>query len=296
MPDATEDAGQAEPDVATDDVLHRVHTDDPALTAEGGTGEITEDHTGIEGRIGDQTNVAATGCPSVVDTAEEHRLEDQQQAAHTKKNQVVADDVGHLVLIAPILREEGGIVLQNFGATQGVIQAAEAEHGGTDQVQHTDHEEGVEVNDLTTGTHAIAKGGDVGEQDQTLFVHGLIEGEVAHLEQHHRASPEHHQAGVGDVGAQQATREVDQAGIARPPGITGGVEVFAPDRNQTGIKGRFHGAEPLQGRRSFREAGQRGPSRRADLRSRGCSWCRRSRTRGPQRRGSPATRSRRRAG
>ena len=114
-------------------------------------------------------------------------------------------------------------------------------------MQHTDHEEGVEVNDLTTRADPVAQGCHVGEQDQTLLVHGLVEGEVAHLEQHHRAGPEHHQASVGHVGTEQTTREVDQAGIARPPGVTGGVEVLAPDHHG-GIKGRFHGAVPLQGR------------------------------------------------
>ena len=62
------------------------------------------------------------------------------------------------------------------------------------------------------------------------------------------------------------------------------------------IKERCRGAEPLQGRRSFREAGRLGPSRRADLHSAECSWYRRSRILDPQRRESPATRSRRHAG
>ena len=78
----------------------------------------------------------------------------------------------------------------------------EAEHGGTDQVQYTDNEEGVEVGDLATRTDAIAEGGDVGKQDQALFVHGLVKGEVTHLKQHHGSGPEDHQAGVGHVGAE----------------------------------------------------------------------------------------------
>jgi hypothetical protein len=34
---------------------------------------------------------------------------------------------------------------------------------------------------------------------------------------------------VGDVGAQQLTGEIDQAGVTSPPGKTGGFLVFAPD-------------------------------------------------------------------
>ena len=177
-----------------------------------------------------------------------------------------------------------------------MIQAAESEHGRTDQVQNTNNKEGVEVGHLSARTNAIAKGGHVWEQDQALLIHRLIKGEVTHLEQHHRASPEHHQAGVRHVGAEQTAGQVDQTSVARPPGITGGVEVFAASGAKTGIRERYHGAEPLQGRRSFRAAGQPVPSRHADLHSEGCSWCRRSRIRDLLQRGSPATRSRRRAG
>ena len=95
---------------------------------------------------------------------------------------MITNDVGHLILVTPVLREEGGIVLQDLRTTQGMIKAAEAEHRGTDQVQNTDHEEGIEIGDLTTGAHSVAKGGDVGHADEALLVHGLIEGEVAHLE------------------------------------------------------------------------------------------------------------------
>jgi len=72
--------------------------------------------------------------------------------------------------------------------------------------------------------------------------------------------------------------------------------VGAPVLMDPSIRGRCPGAEPLQGRRSFRAAGQPVPSRHADLHSEECSSCRRFQIRGPQRRGSPATRSRRRAG
>ena len=229
VPDATEDADQAKPDVATDDVLHRVHTDDPALTAEGGAGQIAKHHAGAEGWVGDEAHVAATWGPGVIDTSEEHGLEDQQQGTHAKKDQVIANDVGHLVFITPILREESGIVLQNLRTTQGVIETAQAENGRADQVQHPNHKEGVEAGDFTTGTDAVAEGGHVRKQDQTLFVHRLVKGEVAHLKQHHGAGPEDHQASVGHVGAKQAAGEVDQAGVARPPGVAGGVEVLAPD-------------------------------------------------------------------
>ena len=70
-------------------------------------------------------------------------------------------------------------------------------------MKNTDHEEGKEISDLTAGSHAIAKGGDVGHADEALLIHGLVEGEVTHLEQHHRAGPEHHQTSVGHVGAKQ---------------------------------------------------------------------------------------------
>ena len=229
MPDAPKDADQANPDVAANDVFHRVDPDDPALATKGGAGEITEDHTGAQGGVGDQAHVATARSPGVVDTAEEHGFEDQQQGADAKQDQVITNDVGHLVFVAPVLGEERGVVLQDFWAAQGVIKAAQTKHGRADQVQHTHHEEWVEVCDLTARTHAVAEGGYVGEQDQTLLVHGLVEGEVAHLEQHHGAGPEDHQASVGHVGAEQAAGEVDQAGVTGPPGIPCGVEVFAPD-------------------------------------------------------------------
>ena len=68
------------------------------------------------------------------------------------------------------------------------------------------------------------------------------------------------------------------------------------NRPDWAIRGRCRGAEPLQGRRSFRAAGQPVPSRHADLHSEGCSWCRRSRIRDLLQRGFPVTRSHRRAG
>ncbi len=113
---------------------------------------------------------------------------------------MITNDVGHLVFVAPILGEESGVVLQNLWTTKSVIQAAESEHGRTDQVQNTNNKEGVEVGHLSARTNAIAKRGYVWEQDQALLIHRLIEGEVTHFEQHHGASPEHHQTSVGHVG------------------------------------------------------------------------------------------------
>jgi hypothetical protein len=49
-------------------------------------------------------------------------------------------------------------------------------------VEHADNKEGVKVCDLTSRTDAVAEGGHVGEQDQTLFIHGLVKGEMTHLE------------------------------------------------------------------------------------------------------------------
>ena len=121
VPDAAEDADQADPDVAADDVFHRVDPDDPALATEGCAGEIAEDHAGAEGWVGDDAHIATTRGPGVINTAEEHGLEDQQQGADAEKNQVVTNDVGHLILVAPILGEERGVVLQHFRTTQGVI-------------------------------------------------------------------------------------------------------------------------------------------------------------------------------
>ena len=129
MPDATKDADQANPDVAANDVFHRVDPDDPALTTKGGAGQVTEDHAGIQGGVGDDSHIATARGPGVVDTAKEHGLEHQKQRTHTQQDQVVANDVGHLVLVAPILGEERGVVLQDFRAAQGVVQTAQAEHG-----------------------------------------------------------------------------------------------------------------------------------------------------------------------
>ena len=115
--------------MTTNDVFHRVHSDDPTFATKGGAEEITEDHTGVEGGVRDQTNVATAGGPGVVDAAEEHGLKDQQQAADAKKNQVITNDVGHLIFVAPVLGEEGGIVLQNLRTTQGVVQTTQAKNG-----------------------------------------------------------------------------------------------------------------------------------------------------------------------
>ena len=122
VPNAAKYADQANPDVAADDVFHRVDADDPAFATKGGSGEITKDHPWAKGGIGDQTHVATTGGPGVVDATEEHGLEDQQQGTNTKQDQVITNDVGHLVLIAPILGEEGGILFKDLRTTQGVIE------------------------------------------------------------------------------------------------------------------------------------------------------------------------------
>jgi hypothetical protein len=55
---------------------------------------------------------------------------------------VEADDVGHLVLIFPVVAEEGRIFFQDFRTTNGVIDTAEAEHSGGNQVEHTHHKVG----------------------------------------------------------------------------------------------------------------------------------------------------------
>ena len=115
--------------MTTNDVFHGVHTDDPAFATKGSAEQITEDHTRIEGGVRDQTNITAAGGPGVVDAAEEHGLKDQQQAADTKKNQVITNDVGHLIFVAPVLGEEGGVVLQNLRTTQSVVQTTQAKNG-----------------------------------------------------------------------------------------------------------------------------------------------------------------------
>ena len=106
MPNATKDADQANPDMTTDDVLHGVNTDDPALATKWCTAQIAKDHTRAEGWVGDDPHIAATRSPGVVYATKEHGLEDQQQGANAKQNQVITNDVGHLILIAPILGEE----------------------------------------------------------------------------------------------------------------------------------------------------------------------------------------------
>merc|ERR1712010_105954 len=120
VPDATENESQTQPDVATDDVLHGVHTDDPALATEWGAEQVAKDHTRVECRVCDQAYIATTRGPGVVNATEEHDLEDQKQAADTKEDEVITDDVGHLVLVTPVLGEERGVVLQNLRATKGV--------------------------------------------------------------------------------------------------------------------------------------------------------------------------------
>lgn len=204
MPDTAEDADQSKPDVATNDVLHGVHTNDPTFPAEGGTGEIAEDHTGIERRIGDQTHITTTWSPGVINAAEEHGLEDQQQATDTKKNQVITNDVGHLILVTPVLGEERGVVLEDFRSTQGVIKASQTKNSRADQVQDADHKEGEQIGDFTTGANAVPEGRNVRHADEALLIHGLVEGEVAHLKQHHCAGPEDHQTCVRHVGAEQS--------------------------------------------------------------------------------------------
>ena len=114
-------------------------------------------------------------------------------------------------------------------------------------MQYPNNKEGIQICYLTTRTHAITEGCHVGEQDQPLLIHRLIEAEVTHFEKHHCACPKHHQTGVGYVGAKEATRQIDQSSVTRPPGIAGGFLVFTAD-DQRRIKGRFHGAEPLLGR------------------------------------------------
>ena len=203
VPDATENTNQADPDVTTNDVLHGVHTDNPAFTTKRGAQQITEDHARAKGWIADQANVSTPRSPGVINTAEEHCLEDQQQGTNTKKDEVITDDVGHLVLIAPILGEEGGIVFQDFWATQGVIKTAQAKNGRTDQMQHPDHKEGVKAGDFTAWADPVAQRGNVGKQNQTLLIHGLVEGEMTHLEEHHGSSPKNHQTRMGDMGAKQ---------------------------------------------------------------------------------------------
>ena len=70
-------------------------------------------------------------------------------------------------------------------------------------MQNTNHKEWEEISDFSAGSYAVTEGCDVGHADEALLIHGLIEGEVTHLEQHHCASPEHHQTGMGHVGAKQ---------------------------------------------------------------------------------------------
>ena len=83
MPDATENTNQADPDVTTNDVLHGVHTDNPAFTTKRGAQQITEDHARAKGRIADQAYVSTPRSPGVVNTSKEHCLEDQQQGTNT---------------------------------------------------------------------------------------------------------------------------------------------------------------------------------------------------------------------
>ena len=116
---------------------------------------------------------------------------------------MITDDVGHLVLIAPILGEEGGIVFQDFWTTQGVIKTAQAKNSRTDQMQHPDHKEGVKAGDFTAWSDPVAQRGNVGKENQTLLIHRLVEGEMTHLEEHHGSSPEHHQTRMGDMGPKQ---------------------------------------------------------------------------------------------
>lgn len=105
-------------------------------------------------------------------------------------------------------------------------------------------------------------------QDQALLENWLVEGEVTDFEQEHGSCPESHQTCMGNVGAKEASRKVDEPGITCPPCVTGGFKAVSPGILQYGtrFKGRFHVALPLQGIQSFREVGPQRTSRLGYLR------------------------------
>ena len=264
MPDAAKDAGDPQPDVATDNVFHIVHPDNPALAPPGGTAQVAEDDRRIQGWIGDHAHVSTARSPGVVHTTKEHGLEDQQEAAHPQENQVIANDVGHLILVAPVLGKEDRIVLQNVRTAQGMVEAADAQDGRGHQMQYTHHKERVETGHLAAGPNPVAQKGHVGEAEEALLVHGLVGGIMTHLEEHHGSGPEDHQARVGNMGAQKAAGKIDEAGVSSPPSVAGGVLVQAAAEGR--IRERYHVGGPLQGIGSVREAGRHWPSRRGCLR------------------------------
>jgi len=90
--------------VTADDVFQVIDAD---LATEGDL-NITEDDSWVERRVSNDTNIATTGCPGVVQTAKNVAF---PAARHRIPNdQVEPENAGHLVLIFPVVTKEGGVL------------------------------------------------------------------------------------------------------------------------------------------------------------------------------------------
>src|SRR4028119_1390340 len=165
VPSTASDTNQAKPDVTADDVFHVVDADNPAFATKRRANQVAKNHSRVQSGVSNDPHVAAAWSPSVIDTAEEHGFSYQQQSATSQQNQVVADDVGHLVLIFPVVAEERRVFFENFRAANGVINAAQTENSRGNQVKNADYEEGEDSRNFTAGADAPTQSSDVGHQD-----------------------------------------------------------------------------------------------------------------------------------